>query len=44
MIGSPGSQIPSDTMNLQEEHPKIFIGSSLADNTENDSNYSPPFI
>ena len=30
-------------MNLQEEHPRIFIGSTLADKTESDSNSSPPF-
>ena len=30
-------------MNLQEEHPKIFIGFSLDDKTENDSNSSTPF-
>ena len=43
MIGSTANQIPSDTVNLQEEHPKIFIGSALADKTESDSNSSPPF-
>ena len=25
MLGSSASQIPSDTMNLQEEYPKIFM-------------------
>ena len=43
MIGSIASQIPSDTVNLQEEHPKIFIGSALANKTESDSNSSPHF-
>ena len=43
MIGSIAIQIPSDTVNLQEEHPKIFIGSTLADKTKNDSHSSLPF-
>ena len=42
-MGSAVGQIPSDTVNLQEEHPRIFIGSVLADKTESDSNSSPPF-
>ena len=40
MIGSPNSQPLSDTMNLQEESPKIFIGSDLAKKTENESSAS----
>ena len=43
MIGVTTNQIPSYTVNLQEEHPKIFIGSALADKTESDSNSYPPF-
>ena len=43
MMGSGAGQIPSDTVNLQEEHPRIFIGSALADKTKSDSNLSPPF-
>ena len=43
MIGSTANQIPSYNVNLQEEHPKIFIGSALADKTKSDSNSSPPF-
>ena len=31
MIGSTNSQPFSDTVNLQEESPKIFIGSALAE-------------
>ena len=31
MMGSTTSQVPSDTVNLQEENPKIFIGSALAE-------------
>ena len=31
MIGSANSQLPSDIVNLQEENPKIFIGSALAE-------------
>ena len=42
-MNSPAGQIPLDTINLQEEHPRIFIGSTLDDNTESDSNSSPPF-
>ena len=34
MMGSTASQIPSDIVNLQEEYPKIFIGSALAKKTE----------
>ena len=33
MMGSTTNQIPSDTVNLQEEHPRIFIGSALVDKT-----------
>ena len=43
MIGSANSQLPSDTVNLQEENPKIFIGSSLAEKNENEAGSSPPF-
>ena len=42
MIGSTSSQVPSDTVNLQEENPKIFNGSSLEEKTENDASASPP--
>ena len=44
MLGSHASQIPSDTMNLQENYPSIIIGSALANKTENDSNSSHIFI
>jgi len=43
MIGSTNSQVPSDIVNLQEENPKIFIGSALAEKTENDASASPSF-
>ena len=43
MMGSVAGQIPSDTINLQEEHPRICIGFALADKTEKDSSLSPPF-
>ena len=43
MIGSANSQLPSDIVNLQEESPKIFIGSALVEKTENDASASPPF-
>ena len=43
MIGLANSQVPSDTVNLQEENPKIFIGSALAEKTENYASASPPF-
>ena len=43
MIGSANSQLPFDTVNLQEENPKIFIGSALAEKTENEAGVSPPF-
>ena len=34
MMGSVASQVPFDTVNLQDENPKIFIGSALAKKTE----------
>ena len=43
MIGSPNSQPHYDTVNLQEGSPKIFIGSALAEKTENEAGASPPF-
>ena len=43
MIGSTNSQPPYDTVNLQEERPKIFIGSALAEKIENEAGASPPF-
>ena len=43
MIGSENSQPLSDTMNLQEESPKIFIRSTLAEKTENEAGASPSF-
>ena len=43
MIGSANNQPLSDTMNLQEENPKIFIGSALAGKIENEAGASPPF-
>ena len=43
MIGSANSQVPTDTVNLHEENPKIFVGSALAEKTENDASASPPF-
>ena len=43
MMGSTTNHVPSDTINLQEENPKIFIRSALAEKTENDASSSPPF-
>ena len=43
MIGSANNQLPSNTVNLQEESPKKFIGSALAEKTKNDASASPPF-
>ena len=43
MIGSANNQPLSDTVNLQEENPKIFIGSDLAKKTENEASASPRF-
>ena len=43
MISLANNQPISDTVNLQEENPKIFIGSSLAEKTENEASASPPF-
>ena len=31
MISSANNQLPPNTVNLQEENPKIFIGSALAE-------------
>ena len=43
MIGSSNNQPISDTVNFQEENPRIFIGSALAEKTENEAGASPPF-
>ena len=43
MIGSARSQVPSDTVNLQDENPKNFLGSAFPEKTENDVSASPPF-
>ena len=43
MIGSTKIQSLSDKVNLQEENPKIFIGSALAEKIENEAGASPPF-
>ena len=43
MIGSTNSQPLSDTVNLQEKSPKIFIGSALVEKTENEASASPRF-
>ena len=43
MIGSANSQVPTDTVNLQEENPKNFNGSALTEKTKNDASASPPF-
>ena len=44
MLGVHANQMPLDTVNIQEEHPKIFIGFALADKTKNYSNSSPTFL
>ena len=43
MIGLENGQPLSDTVNLQEESPKIFIGLALAEKTKNEASASPPF-
>ena len=43
MINSANNQPISNTVNLQEENPKIFIGSALAEKIENEAGASPPF-
>ena len=43
MIGSAKSQPLSDTMNLQVENPRIFIGLALAKRNDNEASASPPF-
>ena len=43
MIGSANSQPLSDTVNLQEESPRIFIGLALVEKIENEAGASPPF-
>ena len=42
-MNSASNQPISDTVNLQEENPRIFIGSALAEKTENEAGASPPF-
>ena len=43
MMGSATSKVPSNIVNLQEENPKFFIGSTLEEKTKNDASASPPF-
>ena len=43
MINSASNQPISDMVNLQEENTRIFIGSALAEKTENEAVASPPF-
>ena len=43
MLNSASNHPISDTVNLQEENPMIFIGSALAEKTENEAGPSPPF-
>ena len=43
MINSASNQPIFDTVNLQEENPRIFIGSALVEKTENEAGASPPF-
>ena len=43
VMNSASNQSISDTVNLQEENPRIFIGSTLAEKTENEAGASPPF-
>ena len=42
-MGLVASQVPSGTINFQEENPKIFIGSALAKKTKNHGSSYPPF-
>ena len=43
VMNSTSNQPVSDTVNLQEENPRIFIGSALVEKTENEAGASPPF-
>ena len=43
MIGSANNHPMSNIVNLQEENPKVFIGSALAEKTENEAGALPPF-
>ena len=43
VMNSASNQSISDMVNLQEENPRIFIGSALAEKTENEAGASPPF-
>ena len=43
VMNVPSNHPISDTVNLQEENPRIFIGSALAEKTENEAGASPPF-
>ena len=42
-MNSASNQSISDMVNLQEENPRIFIGSALAEKIENEAGASPPF-
>ena len=43
VMNSASNQPVSDTVNLQEENPRIFIGLALAEKIENEAGASPPF-
>ena len=43
MINLASNRPIFDTVNLQKENPRIFIGSALAEKTENQASASPPF-
>ena len=43
MLKTQANEIPSDVINLHDEHPTIFVGSSSPDKVENKSDFPPPF-
>ena len=43
MLKTQVNEIPSDIINLQDEHPTIFVGSSSPDQLEKKSDFPPPF-
>ena len=43
MLNATSNQPISDTVNLQEENPRIFIRTALAEKIENEAGASPPF-
>ena len=43
MLKTQANEIPSDVINLHDEHPTIFVDSCSPDKVEKKSDFPPPF-